>query len=74
MAYARVVRRRLVRYWWIWLSIAVIAVAGNELFDRDVAGDKHGHPGGDVLVAVVAVAIVFYVSAFRGRRKARRAS
>jgi hypothetical protein len=41
--------------------IAVIAVVGNEFFDRDVAGDKQGHPFGDFLVAVVLVGIVFYV-------------
>jgi|GEM_PF-2309494 cation transport ATPase len=65
-------RERLVKYWWIWLAIAVVAVIGNEFFDRDVAGDKNGHPFGDFLVAIVLVGIVFYASAFVGRRKARR--
>ena len=55
------------------LTIAVVAVTGNEFFDRDVAGDKNGHPFGDFLVALVLVAIVFYVSAFVGRRKSRQA-
>ena len=58
----------------MWLLIAVIAVIGNELFDRDVAGDKNGHPFGDFLVAVVLVAIVFYVSGFVARRKSRHAA
>jgi hypothetical protein len=62
----------LARYWWVWLGIAVIAVIGNEFFDRDVAGDKNGHPFGDFLVAVALVGIVFYVSAFVGRRRSRR--
>ncbi len=65
-------RERLLKYWWIWLVIAVLAVIGNEFFDRDVAGDKNGHPLGDVLVALALVAIVFYGSAFVGRRIARR--
>jgi uncharacterized membrane protein YhaH (DUF805 family) len=67
-------RQRLVKYWWVWLIIAVIAVVGNEFFDRDVAGDKNGHPFGDFLVAVVIVGIVFYVSAFVARRRSRRAA
>jgi hypothetical protein len=58
----------------VWLLIAVIAVIGNELFDRDVAGDKNGHPFGDFLVAIVLVAIVFYVSGFVAHRKSRRAA
>jgi len=62
----------LVRYWWVWLTIAVIAVVGNEFFDRDVAGDKQGHPFGDFLVAVVLVGIVFYASAFVARRRSRQ--
>jgi len=66
-------RQRLAKYWWIWLTIAVVAVIGNEFFDRDVAGDKNGHPFGDFLVALVLVAIVFYGSAFIGRRKSRQA-
>jgi uncharacterized membrane protein len=66
-------RHRLVKYWWVWLTIAVIAVVGNELFDRDVAGNKNGHPLGDVLVAIVIVGIVFYVSGFVARRNSRRA-
>jgi len=66
-------RQRLVRYWWIWLTIAVAAVIGNEFFDRDVAGDKNGHPFGDFLVALVLVAVVFSLSAFVGRRKSRPA-
>jgi uncharacterized membrane protein YhaH (DUF805 family) len=65
-------RQRLLKYWWVWLTIAVIAVVGNELFDRKVASDKNGHPGGDFLVALVLVGIVFYVSWFVDRRKSRR--
>ena len=65
-------RQRLVKYRWIWLAIAVVAVIGNEFFDRDVAGDKNGHPFGDFLVALALVGIAFYVSAFVGRRRSRR--
>ena len=62
-------RERLAKQWWIWLAIAVAAVIANELFDRDVAGDKKGHPFGDFLVAVVLVGIAFYGSALVGRRQ-----
>ena len=61
------VRRRLVAYWWVWLPIAVIAVAGNEIFDRAVDGNSH--PAGDVAVAIVVVGIVFYLSGAVARRK-----
>ena len=65
-------RQRLLKYWWVWLTIAVIAIVGNELFDRKVASDKNGHPGGDVLVAIVVVLIVIgvweVVAAHRSRR------
>ena len=67
------VRQRLVAYWWVWLPIAVIAVVGNELVDRDVAGDKNGHPLGDFVIAVVIIGIVFYVSGFVARRRSRQA-
>jgi hypothetical protein len=61
------VRRRLVAYWWAWLPIAVIAIVGNELFDR--RGNGGGHPLGDVAVAVVIVGIVFSISAAVARRR-----
>jgi hypothetical protein len=67
-------RQRLVKYWWVWLTIAVVAVVGNEFFDRDVSGDQNGHPFGDFLVALVIVGIVFYASAFVARRRSRRAT
>lgn len=54
-------------------NFAVIAVVGNELVDRDVAGDKNGHPVGDVVIAIVLVGIVFYVSGFVARRRSRQA-
>ena len=38
--------------------IVVAAVTLNEVFDRTVAGDKNGHPAGDVLVAIAVVVIV----------------
>jgi hypothetical protein len=38
--------------------VVVAAVTLNEVFDRTVAGDKNGHPAGDVLVAIVVVVIV----------------
>ena len=35
-------RQRLRDYWWLWLLIVIAAVALNEVFDRDVAGDQVG--------------------------------
>ena len=35
---------------------------------------KNGYPGGDFLVALVLVGIVFYVSWFVDRRKSRRST
>ena len=54
------------------MAIVVAAVVLNELFDRKVAGDKNGHPGGDVLVAialVVLILIVWDVATRKSRRK-----
>ena len=51
-------RLRFLNYWWLWVLIVVAAVALNEVFDRAGAGDKNGHPAGDVLVAIVVVVIV----------------
>jgi len=39
-----------------------------------VAGDKNGHPGGDVFVAILVVLIVFGVWEFLAARRSRRAS
>jgi uncharacterized membrane protein YhaH (DUF805 family) len=54
-------RDRLRAYWWLWALIIVAAAILNEVFDRKVAGDKHGHPAGDILVAIVVVLIVLMV-------------
>ena len=51
-------RDRLRAHWWVWVLILAAVVILNEVFDRDVAGDKNGHPGGDVLVAIVVVLVV----------------
>jgi hypothetical protein len=45
----------------LWALIVVAAVILNEVFDRNVAGDKSGHPAGDILVAIVVVLIVLMV-------------
>jgi hypothetical protein len=46
----------------------------NEVFDRKVAGDKSGHPAGDVLVAIVVVVIVLAVWDLVTRRPRRARS
>jgi hypothetical protein len=45
----------------LWELIVVAAVILNEVFDREVAGDKNGHPAGGILVAIVVVLIVLMV-------------
>ena len=52
---------RLRAHRWLWALIVVAAVILNEVFDRKVAGDKTGHPAGDILVAIVVVLIVLMV-------------
>ena len=48
-------------------------VALNEVFDREVAGDKSGHPAGDLLVAIVVVGIVLAAWDLITRSHGRRA-
>jgi uncharacterized membrane protein YhaH (DUF805 family) len=67
-------RGRLRAYWWVWVTIVIAAVILNELFDRKVAGDKNGHPVGDVLVAIVLVLIVAVVWDFLAARRSRQLS
>jgi len=64
-------RDRLRTFWWLWCLIVAAAVALNEVFDRMVAGDKNGHPAGDILVAVVVVLIVLAVWDLPTRRSRR---
>ena len=71
---AQRLRNRLRGYWWVCLAIVVAAVILNELFDREVAGDKNGHPGGDVLVAIVALVIILVAWDFVAVRRSRRTS
>ena len=61
-------RQRLRAYWWLWVLIVVVVVALNETFDRSVAGDQNGHPGGDVLVAIVVALIVLAAWDFATRK------
>lgn len=71
---AQRLRNRLRTYWWACLAIVVAAVILNELFDREVAGDKNGHPGGDVFVAIAALLIILIGWDFVAGRTSRRTS
>ena len=71
---AQRLRGRLRGYWWVCLAIVVVAVILNEVFDRQVAGDKNGHPGGDILVAIVALPIILVAWDFVAVRRSRRTS
>jgi uncharacterized membrane protein YhaH (DUF805 family) len=65
---------RLRSYWWLWVAIVVAVVILNELFDRKVAGDKNGHPAGDVLVAIVVVLIALALWDIVAARRSRKPS
>jgi hypothetical protein len=56
----------------LWVAIVVAVVILNEVFDRKVAGDKNGHPGGDLLIAIAVVLIIAAVWEF-ATRSSRRA-
>lgn len=71
---AQRLRNRLRDHWWICLAIVLAAVTINELFDRKVAGDKNGHPGGDLMVAIVALVIILVAWDFVAVRRSRRTS
>jgi hypothetical protein len=64
------VRKRLVDYWWLWLAVAVLAIAANEAIDRGTSSGSH--PAADILIAIAIVVISVLVWEFVARRKARR--
>jgi len=64
------VRRLFLTYWWVWSLLAALAVVGNELADR-VLFDQH-HAGGDLVIALAVVAIVFLASYSVVRRRKLR--
>jgi 4-amino-4-deoxy-L-arabinose transferase-like glycosyltransferase len=70
-AVVRRFRQRLRTYWWLWAAIVVAVVILNEVFDRKVAGDENGHPGGDLLIAIAVVLIVAAVWEFATRASRR---
>lgn len=64
------VRQRLIEKWWIWLPVAVIAAILNDVIDRKTGSGAHLL--GDLVVAIVAVAIVFLAADFATRRRLRQ--
>ena len=64
-------RQRLPTYWWLWAAIVVAVVILSEVFDRKVAGDQNGHPGGDLLIAIAIVLIIAAVWDFATRASRR---
>jgi len=63
-------RQHLGSHWRVWLLIAVIVIAANEVVDRNFF-DHREHIDGDVLLAVVALVIAFFGSYLVARRKPR---
>jgi hypothetical protein len=61
-------RQHLVSHWRVWLLIAAIVIAANEVIDRNFF-DHREHIDGDVLVAVAALVIGFFGSYLVARRK-----
>jgi len=66
------VRKRLLDYWWLWLGVAVLAIAANEAIDRGT--NSGSHPAADILIAVAIVVIAAFVWESVERRKSRRAT
>jgi hypothetical protein len=65
------VRGHLISHWRIWLLIAVIVVAVNEVVDRNFF-DHREHIDGDFALTVVLLLFAFFVSYVAARLKARR--
>ena len=65
-------RQRLIRYWWLWVALAVLAIVANELFDRGTSSGSH--PAADILIAIAVVLIAAFVWEAVARRRAQRAS
>lgn len=63
-------RERLIRYWWLWVAIAVIVIVANELIDRGTGSGSH--PAADILIAVAIVALSAFVWDFMARRNSKR--
>jgi hypothetical protein len=63
-------RLHVVSHWRVWLLIAVIVIAINEVVDRNFF-DHREHIDGDVLLAGVALIIGFFGSYLVARRKPR---
>lgn len=64
------VRKRLVDYWWLWLSVAVVAIVANEAIDRGTSSGSH--PAADILIAIGIVVVSAFVWELAARRKSRR--
>ncbi|HEY1565176.1 MAG TPA: hypothetical protein VGF72_10885 [Gaiellaceae bacterium] len=70
----RALRKHFVAHWRVWLVIAVVVIVANELVDRNFF-DHQEHIDGDVLLAIVALAIAFFGSYVVTRaRKSRRSA
>ena len=65
------VRGHLASHWRIWLLIAIIVVAVNEVVDRNFC-DHREHIDGDFILTVVVLVLAFFVSYATARLKARR--
>jgi hypothetical protein len=67
------VRRHLVSHWRIWLLIAVVVVAVNEVVDRSFF-DHREHIDGDVVLTVLVLLLAFLASYSFARLRAGRAA
>jgi hypothetical protein len=54
-------------YWWVWLLIAAVVIAANEVVDR--VGFDQSHVPADIILAVIAVAIASSCSYLVVRRR-----
>ncbi len=67
------VRGHLVSHWRIWLLIAVVVVAVNEVIDRNFF-DHREHIDGDFVLTILVLLVAFLVSYSIVRLKAGRAA
>lgn len=60
-------KAHLRNYWWVWLLIAAVVIAANEVVDR--VGFDQSHWPADIILAVIAVAVTSYCSYVVARRR-----
>lgn len=66
-------RQHVTSHWRVWIAVAIVVVALNEIVDRNFF-DHREHVDGDVVITLVVLLIVATSSYAVARLKTRRAS